>query len=138
MKQSDGRGHLPLLISAEMKNMNGGYGSGGGVSLLTSRSSTAASNSNSSSRGLGGQRRSDLVNGNYSTTINVAHNKNNNGNVGGSSGGRGEMNVNGGGGMGGGGTWRDSQGSVQQSRLPPQFVFQCCNLPHTSILRCAK
>ena len=59
MKQSDGRGHLPLLISAEMKNMNGGYGNGG-VSMLSrsyhseTSNTTTSANSNRGSLGLGG------------------------------------------------------------------------------------
>ena len=88
-----------------MKNMNGGYGnSGGGVSMLTRSYHSETSSSNN--RG----RAHDLVNGNYSTTINVAHNKNSNGVMGGASGGRGEMNAN-----GGGGGWRGSQGWAHSS-----------------------
>ena len=89
-----------------MKNMNGsarvghpghpgGHPSGGG-GLLSSGSYHSV-------------QHHDLVNGNYSTTINVAHNRNGNGGGlrqpgQGATGGRGEMN-----GGGGGGTWRDSQ-----------------------------
>ena len=88
-----------------MKNMNGGYGNSGGVSMLTRSYHSETSSSNN--RG----RAHDLVNGNYSTTINVAHNKNNsNGVVGGASGGRGEMNAN-----GGGGGWRGSQECLDSS-----------------------
>ena len=85
-----------------MKNMNGsarvvpghpGHPGGGGGGLLSGSYHSV--------------QHHDLVNGNYSTTINVAHNRNGGGlrQPGqGASGGRGEMNGN-----AGGGTWRDSQ-----------------------------
>ena len=86
-----------------MKNVNGGYPNNSGVSMLTRSYHSEISEVNRG-RGLHRQHH-DLVNGNYSTTINVAHNKNGNVGMGGAIGGRGEMNAN--------GAWRGSQGCVR-------------------------
>ena len=56
-----------------MKNHNG-------VSMLSRSYHSSETSRATSANSLGGHHRgaADLVNGNYSTTINVAHNKNNN------------------------------------------------------------
>ena len=55
-----------------MKNHNG-------VSMLSRSYHSSETSRATSANSLGGHRgAADLVNGNYSTTINVAHNKNNN------------------------------------------------------------